>query len=305
MPAADELSKKILNHVRQNGPLLPIKIAKLIDKDTLFASAMLASLVSSGQVKMTNVKIGGSQLYYVVGQESKLQDLSKYLHEREKEVYEVLKKNQVLRDVDLKPIQRIALRETKDFAIPIAVKDEDRREIFWKWYLTSDDKAKELITMVFQKTPIKKHEEIKKQEIKEEIRLPVIEEIRPEPKLAEKKIEVEKLKKVKTKTKDDFQDLIGLFVKQNQIHILEQKITRKNKEINMIVKLPSRIGTLNFYVKCKNKKIISNADLSLAYNEGQQKNLPILFLTTGKPTKKALEYIEKSLNNRLILKQIK
>ena len=73
----------------------------------------------------------------------------------------------------------------------------------------------------------------------------------------------------------------------------------------MVVKLPSRIGSLKFYVKSKNKKSITNADLSLAYHEGERRNLPTLLLTTGKPTKKALNYIEKNLNNRLILKQIK
>jgi hypothetical protein len=306
MPA-DELQRKILNYVRLNGPLLPIKVAKFIEKDTLFASAMLASLISSGQIKITRVKIGGSPLYYVKGQEEKLQDLSKYLHDREKEAYELLKKNSILRDTDLKPVQRIALREIKDYAVPIIVKDELKKELFWKWYLISDDKAKELITNYL------KQPSIKKPEIKEEIKKPMIkkpeqiEEVKkPEPKKPkELQKKLDKLKKVKSKQKDDFQEIINLYTKQNQIKVLKQKIIRKNKEIDMIVKLPSKIGSLRFYVKSKNKKTVTNADLSLAYNEGQRRNLPILFLTTGKPTKKALDYIEKNLNNRIILKQVK
>ena len=82
-----ELENNIYNFVRANGPILPVQIAKSVNKDIMYAGAILSSLVASGRVKITNVKMGGSPFYYVFGQEFKLQDLSKYLREKEKEAY--------------------------------------------------------------------------------------------------------------------------------------------------------------------------------------------------------------------------
>ena len=84
--------------------------------------------------------------------------------------------------------------------------------------------------------------------------------------------------------------------------IIEREILRKNKDINFIINLPSKIGNLTYFVKAKNKKTITDADFLLAFNEGQQKKLPVLFLSSGKLTKKAEKHLQS--NKNLIFKNL-
>ncbi|MFH1276012.1 MAG: hypothetical protein ABIH82_02785, partial [Candidatus Woesearchaeota archaeon] len=63
---------KILDFIKVNGPTLPTKVAKNINQQILFASAHLSDLVSRGKVKISKLKVGGSPLYYLPGQEDQL-----------------------------------------------------------------------------------------------------------------------------------------------------------------------------------------------------------------------------------------
>ena len=63
---------KILNFLKVTGPTLPTKVAKNINTDILLASAHLSDLSSQGKVKISKLKIGGSPLYYLPGDESQL-----------------------------------------------------------------------------------------------------------------------------------------------------------------------------------------------------------------------------------------
>jgi len=301
MQNIEELKKKVLDFVRLNGPILPVQLSKVLNKDLIYTSAILSSLVASGYLKITNVKIGGSPLYYITGQEYKLQRLNKYLKDREQEAFELLKNNKVLRESELQPVQRVALREIKDFAVQILAKDNDKEEIFWKWFLLPDQEAKSIVNNIINKKELVEKEEIKEQIQPRILNLPQ-KEIRRE---LFKRIEEEiKKPKIKEEKKVLFHHIIDNFLKPNNIKILNYEVVRKDREINMTIELPTSIGPLKFFLKAKNKKAISNADLLLANNEAQQKNLPIIFLTTGKPTKKYTEFIEKNLKNQLIFKQI-
>lgn len=140
-----ELRQKILEYVKLNGPVLPVQISKGLGGSIIFAGAFLSELVASKMIKYTIAKVGGSPLYYVDGQEEKLQSLRDHLSERPGKAFDLLKGKQVLRDKACEPWERVALREIKDFAHPLHVTIRDSTELFWKWYLLADEKAKELI----------------------------------------------------------------------------------------------------------------------------------------------------------------
>ena len=101
------------------------------------------------------------------------------LNDKEKKAFDLLQQSKVLRDIEQEPVIRVALREIKDFAIPLNVNYNNNKEIFWKWYLTSNGEAEQLIKQkleLFEK-PIEKkieekveeaHQEIKKQQKSEE-----------------------------------------------------------------------------------------------------------------------------------------
>src|SRR3989344_6354566 len=127
-----ERKEKLLALVKMKGPMLPIDASKAIGMDSVFTGAMLSELASSKKIKITNVKIGGSPLYYVDGQETKLQDLMKYLNGKDKEVAEKLRAEKLVRDNDCKPLERVSLRQIKDYAIPIRITNNNEIETFWR-----------------------------------------------------------------------------------------------------------------------------------------------------------------------------
>ena len=133
--------EQILSLVKSQGPLLPSNINRNIGVDVLFASAMLSELVDRKQLRLSHAKVGGSPVYYCVGQESKLSMLYDYLHEKDRRAYDLLIKNEVLRASYLTPLERASLGNIKDFAFPLEVTHDGTTEIFWKWHLISDENA--------------------------------------------------------------------------------------------------------------------------------------------------------------------
>lgn len=315
-------SDDVLAFMRKTGPVIPGQVAKAVETSMLFASAMLSELSSKGKIKVSSVKFGGTPLYYLPEHASKLQNYSSNLNEKDQKAYEKLKEGKVLRDNALEPLTRVSLRAIKDFAVPLTVQVGGQSEIFWKWYLLSHDDAVEKIRNILsppqEKVEEKKEEqhektqqqEQPKQEEKTEEKKEVKEEVKQsEPKLDQPKQEVKKeLKKEenvseqpkqqtlsskssssKTKTIEPgpFLDDVQQFCASNSMIIHDSTIIRKNAEYDLIVEVSSSVGGLKYFCKVKNKKLVNDGDLSSAFLEAQSKQLPALFLTPGKLTKKA------------------
>lgn len=99
---------------------------------------------------------------------------------------------------------------------------------------------------------------------------------------------------------DDFFQKVNTFCKSNNIQIENQKVIRKNTEIEMIIRVPSVIGKVEYYCYAKNKKKSTDGDLSTAYVKGQMKKLPALYITTGEITKKAMAMVEKEFKGMIV-----
>ena len=294
----EETNEIVLDFVKRNGPVLPVQISKEIKSDILFASAVLSELVKQKQISISYGKVGGSPVYYSSGQESKLNILKEYLPDKEKEAYELLKEKKVIRDITAEPWQRVALRSIQDFAVPIRATIRGKIELFWKWYLASNDEAKDIILEIFKnkqemfkETPVEKPREIPQEKPRE------IPQEKP------REIPQEKKEEVRENIKYNFKDKVSSYFSDKNINIINEEVS-KAKDVEMEVNLPSEIGMLKFFVKGVGKKRISDADLSLAYNVGQTKKLPVLFLTEGELTKKAKDYLEKNLMGYLIFRKI-
>lgn len=322
---------KIIDFVKMKGPVLPIQISKLISMDMVMASAHLAELTATKKMKISSIKVGGSPLYYLSGQEEMLLRYTSNLNDKELKALDLLKENKILRDSEQAPVIRVALREIKDFAMPLNVKYSDTSEIFWKWFMVSDEEAGKIIKSKLdigeKEDKIEVKEETKIQtEIKKEVQQKQAEvmqkqrEVLTERKIEEKPIEkvqqqlkdtAEKPSQQKIKTKkpketakeDEFVKEIMKFFEKNKINIISTEIIKKNSEIDFIIEIPSVMGNLQYYCKAKNKKRISDSDLSNAYVKGQFKKLPVIVLAPGELSTKADEMIKKELNN-LTFKQI-
>ena len=90
------------------------------------------------------------------------------------------------------------------------------------------------------------------------------------------------------------------FCEGRNIRILNVKVVRKNGELDLILEVPSAVGSLVYYAKAKSKKTANNADLAAALVEAQSRRLPALFLTPGKLTKKAQGRLDKELKGIVV-----
>jgi len=304
----------VLNFIKYNGPVLPVQIAKHINTNILFSSAILSELVARKILKITHASIGGSPLYYLPGQEELMDTrLCTALHGREKEAYQLLKDKKVLWEKEMEPWQRVAVKDLKDFSVQIMVNQEGNVEAFWKHSLVSDDEAKLIISSIINgSAPV---EEAKPEAVDEENIETVIpevqEEIKPkviiEPKeFVQEKIEAEpKITKVKKeKPEGNFYGKVLDFVQANNVEIIKEEVIKKDKEIDFVVNVLSNFGKLRYLIKAKNKAAINEADVSMAFSEGQLKKLPVILLVNGKPNKKAIALIEQKMQGQLHLKEI-
>jgi len=304
---------KIITFIRSNGPSLPTKIAKQLTENSLFVSAHLSELKEQGKIKISNIKVGGgSPLYYISGQEAMLQNFVDNLGEKEKQVYDLLLQKKVLRDIALVPVFRAAIRTIKDFAFPFTVNFKGQQEIFWRWYLFSNEDTekatKELLGIKEEKpelqTPTGNEMEKKKEEKKpiekkveqqkEKIQEKTIEKKKEEKSglIEEKKEEQKKPQMAKEEKKSDFHNEVLSYFNKKNIRVLEENILRKSSEIEFIVELPSPVGSLKYFVRAKSKRKINDGDLSSVFIQAQTKRLPALFLAKGDLTKKAQNMLE-------------
>lgn len=280
-----------LGFVKREGPVLPNKLASELNTNILFASAILSELVSKKEVLITSVKRGSSPFYYAKGQEEKLQELSQFLSGKPKEAYELIKEKKVLRESIIEPWQRVALREIKDFAVQLNVGLKEGYEIFWKWYLLSNDDAKDYIKeIVSGKKRPEKGPTAKKEKVKQESESS---EFKPEEK-----------EQVLTQTGGSFVE-VKKFFEENQFYVISQEVVRKNKEANFVIDVPSGLGKLRYFVKLKNKKNITDQDIISALDDANKKNLPVIFLTGGELNKKAEKYLNENISGKLVFKNIK
>jgi len=295
-----EISEKILYIVKTKGPILPVELSKEINTNILMASAYLSEQVSNKKIKITHIKVGGSPLYYVNGQEHKLQNFYNNLHEKERKIYDLLKRNKVLRDITQQPIVRVVLRQIKDFAKPLEVNVKGNKELFWRWYLLSNQETESLIRQIMQRHE-KQPKIEKKQETGEKQSFSDVQnqKISKEPLIS---IKPEKSLFVDKTTTDDFLSKIKLYFKEKDIEVIDHNIIRKNSDMEFTVKVPTNVGKQTYYCKAKNKKKCNDGDLSSAYVKGEFKKYPILFITTGDFTKKAKEMLLNEFKNIKIQK---
>ena len=132
---------RILSFLDVRGPSLPVHIASHIKLSPLIASAFLADLLSEKQIKISNMRVGNSPVYFLRGQEFQLDRFANYLSGKEKETFYLLKEHGILMDDKIPPAVRVALRNIKDFAFPF----EYNGNLYWRFIKVNESQAVELI----------------------------------------------------------------------------------------------------------------------------------------------------------------
>jgi len=288
----NEKEEQVLNIIKRRGPSLPIDIGKELGIETFLASAILSTLINKGYVKISHRKVGSSPLYYVAGQEQIVRNrLYSELNELEKKALERLKELRVAFKEELYPQERVLLSELRDFVAYLQVKKDNKEMFCWKHYSVSDEEFKRII---------EERLEPKKIETKKiEIPLPTNNTIKPkEPEdiKVEKSISPQPGKKTKPKEpKSSLDKKVLEYLNSLHATVLSQKLGKNESTYIISVKTP--FGDQKYLVKSKNKKSISDGDISKIYVEASSKKLPFILLTTATPSKKIREYIAKNFGD--------
>ncbi|GBE19854.1 MAG TPA: hypothetical protein ENG87_01265 [Candidatus Pacearchaeota archaeon] len=271
MPTQDtsKIKEKIFFVIRQKGPSLPVHIARETGLSMLFSSAFLSELVSEEKIKISNMRVGNSPIYFIPGQEKYLEKFSEHLKSKEKEAFLRLKEKKFLRDEIQEPAIRVALRSIKDFAIPF----KSGEIIFWRYFTIPESEL-----VLKQKQP-QKPSETKKEtqpglDIFDKTKTP-------------KAKKISKKKVINKKPGDKFFNKVKEFLSRKLIEISDIDSFSKN-EITLRVRISGRENLLFAY----NKKRVNEEDIVKAYKKASQLNLPYSILSLGEPLKKLENLIE-------------
>jgi len=311
----EDKKEKILLVIKTKGPSLPVQIAREVNLNSIFVGAFLSELFGDKLIRISNLRVGGSPLYYTSGQEEQLERFYTYLPGKEKDAFLLLKEKKLLQDEKLEPAIRVALRNIKDFSFPLVLNHQDSKILFWRFHTFSEEEAKLAVEKIFipqtrvevkipeAKLPeiapqIKIQENIIKEEIKPELKVeekPVIKQEKTEIKHQVKHIKEKPLLEIKPEKKkivekSEFVNKVISQLESDDIEILEE-LSFKKKEYSAIVRINSDLGKIKFLAIAKEKKTITENDLALALSTTKT---PILFITPGEPNKKALAYLEQN-----------
>jgi hypothetical protein len=279
----------IIEFLKNNGPSLPVRIAKSIQMDPIFASAILSELLSGKKIKMSHMKIGSSSLYLLPGQEEMLEQYTDNLKPTEKEAFLKIKKREIIYEEQENPAIRVALRNLKDFVNTY----EEEGKIKWEY--------------IFKKKEIENKKEEGK--IKQEIEIQ-LKEPKPIEKESKKEIPIESEKNIEKKEsnktkkeielifteKIEFYDETKTILDKREIRI-EEEIEINKKEVVAIVSLNSSLGKIKYLMISKNKKTTNEEEINSALQRANYHRMPCLFILKKEPTKKIQNIIK---NNELI-----
>lgn len=283
MPQQDttDVKDKILSTIRTKGPGLPVQIARAIQMSPLFAGAFLSELVSEKQLKMSHMKVGGSPLYLIPGQEPQLEKFIQYLNHKEKEAFTLLKQKKFLQDSTQHPAIRVALRGLKDFAMPF----KHEEQIYWRFFTVPANEFKPTAKTQTKK-PLPKQIDKPKAEAKTAT-LDIFDKKTKSKKPAKQKVK----RKFSAGQNNKFFDKIKQYLQKNSIDLLDIESFSKNTII-----LKVAINNQEQLLIAYNKRRINERDIIQASKKAAEKNMRYTVLGLGKPAKKTADLVDATKN---------
>jgi hypothetical protein len=322
MQNASEIKEKILKIIEQSGPSLPVKIASNLGLSPLFASAFLSELLSQKNLKISYLRVGNSPVYFIPGQEPKLESFSEHLKSKEKEAFLFLKENKFLKDEEQQPAIRVALRAIKDFAIPF----ENKGVFFWRYFVIPEsefNKEEDSVEEIRQEneSPTNQSDDFSTKEeieekpgteenvefierkesefeekdevIKNEEEIDDEEKVEEEPEIKEDIVEKKKIIKRKPakKKNDKFFNQVKEFLAKKSIDILDIEGVSQ-KDLMLRINDDGEEKLLVAY----NKKRVGEDEIIRANKKAEEIGLNYIILSLGGPLKK-LQNLIKAIKN--------
>lgn len=267
--------EKIVEIISEEGPLLPVEIAAKAELNSFLAKGYLEDLLKEGKVKAEKQKAGSEPLFYLPGQEDRLEE-----KREEAENTAVKIKNYKERKIEENPELKKKREEFMERLRKIENREREQEE-----ENTEEEREPE------------SEEEEKKSSFKDKIKESVFQ------KKEEREEEQEEKEKEKVEEEEEsFLKKAEDFLENNEVKIIE-KIDEKKKREELIVSIPSKLRPIKHIVMIRDKKKLSKSDLALAYTKSLEEKMPSLVITHGKLTKTAKEYLNNT-GELLTVKQL-
>jgi len=286
--------ERIVSFLRMRGPSLPVLIAREVKMEPLFVSAFLSELKNERKLKISNMKVGSSPLYFLEGQEGMLENFSEHLNSREREAFDLLRQEKVLPDAAQEPVVRVALRALKDFAIPVKIRIDGELKLFWKYFGLEDSEVGKFVKVRRRVSPQVSVPPASVQDAPQEIKRkessPEIPVLPPEVKkevVAEKKIE----RKPRVKEESEFVKNVKDYLRGREIEVLEV-LGEKKKEFEARVRVDGVFGKQEYLLIAKDKKNVSDGDLARAVQKAQASRILGLVMSPGELNKGGREHLK-------------
>lgn len=283
----------IIHHISTNGPSLPASIASQLKVPLLFISAFLSELYREEKLMMSHMKIGTSSLYLLPGQEKDLEKFIQHLNQREREALSILRSKKILKDSELSPVHRVAIREIKDFALPV----QKNNELTWEYAFADKTQEVEIKKEILEekKVEIKENIEEKLKEDNNEIKIK-----KTKPKKVQKIVEPFSLSLSNAELNTPLSDEVKLFLEKNN-YLIQNLVKADKKECIFKASINGPHGEQSYLVHACNKKKLKEEELTSILKDAHNQRLLALVLARAEPDKKTLSFI-KNWNNFLAYK---
>ena len=290
----DRTKEQIIAHIKEKGPSLPAVIASSLRVQPLFISAFLSELYREEKVLMSHLKVGTSSLYLLSGQEKQLENFIQHLNAREREAFHLVKQKKVVKESDMTPAVRVAVKDIKDFARP----ESNGTETQWVYIFAEPEEQKVVHHPLPAQIPQPRASEVVV------IAQPTF-TVQENKALVPEKVKKVREKKVSSVSDSSFalslshaqsipttpfaEDAKIFLERVGYTNISVMKADKKEATLKAIIQGPNSQQT--YLVFAKDKKKLKEEELQAALQEAHAQRLLCLVLARGEPDKKMSQFL--------------
>lgn len=299
-----DIENTIISVLKEQGPLLPVDIAKNANLNTWVISAILADLKKENKINQSKSKIGASSLYYLPEHKDKLfESVLSHTNPEIKAKINQVKSAQVIFDDELSTEDKAHFKEYPDLIEDVEVNLMGTHIICWKWWSVADEEV-----LSFVKTKLSKFKNEYKQPEPEQQLKPIIDVESVEG--FDFSDDAMEKKTTASLDGDKLTNKMGniwpgspihnflQILSRNKIKVITKDEIEKNKKYQLHVELKTVFGHQHYIIILKNSETpVGVTELIDIFMEGLEEKIPIVFVSSSGFTEKAVQYQKNNMRH--------
>jgi hypothetical protein len=283
------MKDNIVQALQQFGPLLPVEIASKTGLDSFMAKAYAEELIAEHRIIPSKEKIANSHIYYLPGQEAQLNQRIAQINAGSQKTARIYSSPSPAPTPEVQNQRDAFAQRLKD------IEDKERRRKEEQTHhMKQLHKAYSLPPV--RPLPITRPVSPPAQQTVPEYKpTPIVAPSTPEQYPFE-------LEKEESKNEESFVDRAMDWLRLENVELLDEIGSGRN-EVELLARANSEFGPLKFYIKIKQKKTITQADLLAVYASALENRCPGVLITNGELAKSADNFLEEK-KGQIKVKQI-